>query len=448
MRATDVESHVGETGHRVVKKISWVRMMAIAFVSTSAGPFGLEVIVKSGGPLCAIIFIFLIPLIHVIPPIFITTELSAWMPSNHGCQRWVDKAFGHFAGFMVAFVNNMQNVIDSAVYPVLCCDYLSAQFYPGMPRGYRTLLQCAFVIIGSAPALIAASDTGIVSGTLGVLICIPFLIGAFAGLPTISPHSWTGVATEIEFGPLLASGLWMYTGFFALGYLGGEVEDHTVFIKGCTGAMILGIVTYSFPLMVILQVHGEWEDGFLVTAFDRILPGLGVGISIGGAVSAMALFIGSMLTSSRSVWAMADRGWFPRFFAKSSRTGSPYVAVCLLMVTSVLLGQFDLGFLVTMELQTGAIVFLLYYVSFVALRYQCPHAARPYTFPGGKNVAMLMVSPVIVVLFMLFASNLSNWKIDFGVGIVVTMTGLLYYFVARHSQNNLDDEEGSLQSQE
>ena len=105
-------------------------MIIFTFVSTSAGPFGIEGMVSASGPICTVAFVFLVPLVLVVPIILMLTELAAWMPSNHGSVRWVHRAFGPFAGFVNGIFQCTMNMLDLAVYPVMSCNYICRAFWP------------------------------------------------------------------------------------------------------------------------------------------------------------------------------------------------------------------------------------------------------------------------------------------------------------------------------
>ena len=146
------------------------------------------------------------------------------------------------------------------------------------------------------PAFRGASDASLVQAILGIIACMPFLVGGIAGIGGVSPKDWTGMRSDIDFGKLLSAALWMYNGFFAMANLGGEVENSTVFIKGGAFALTTGVLVYTFPLIVGLQVKGKWHDGFLATAFDKILPGLGNAVAVAGCCASVALFLACTLT--------------------------------------------------------------------------------------------------------------------------------------------------------
>ncbi len=412
------------------KKLVWWQLAFITFVFTSAGPFGMESCVRSAGPLLTFVLIFAVPVFHVLPMILIVTEMSSWMPTNHGSILWIARAYGPVVGFISGIMQMFISIVDLSVYPVLLVNYLAEGFFPDISFAGRYFLQLFFVIIGSVPAFFHIDSMGKVSGVILGLICVPFAVGVLAGLPRLDTRNWGDVRPSLDIATSWATGIWMYTGFMALGALGAEVEHHSVFLVGCTAAAVLDTIMYLLPLMVALQVPGRWEDGFLVKAFDKTLPGLGPFVSLAGALSGFGLYTSSVACFSRSIWGIADRGWIPKIFSRVSKTGSPYCACLLLVATSSVLVLFDFDFLVALLLVISACNFCLFYTGFVLLRYREPDAYRPFRCPGGIAGAWLIISPIVVVYFLLFVATVAqNFVIDLMLLAMLIVLVLLYVFV-------------------
>ncbi|CUG87841.1 amino acid permease, putative [Bodo saltans] len=415
------------------RKLTWWQLALITFVFTSAGPFGMESSVNAAGPRNTILLIFAVPLFHVLPMVLIVTEMSSWMPTNHGSVLWIARAYGPVVGFISAIMQMFISMVDISVYPVLLVNYLSSAFFPDIEPLPRYLLELFFIAVGSIPAFLHVGDMGRVSGVVLALICLPFVVSIAYLLPQCDPAKWWVTKSDVDVATSWSTGIWMYTGFMALGALGAEVKHHSVFLMGCGAAALLDIIMYLLPLLVALQVPGEWGDGFLVHAFGTLMPGMTYAISIAGALSGFGLYTTSMTCFSRSVWGIADRGWLPRIFTRTSpSTGAPYAACILLLLTSSVLGLFDFDFLVALLLVISSCNFALFYTAFLLLRYREPYAYRPFRIPGGKVGAWLLVSPIIVVYFTLFvATVVENFLIDLLLLLMVAVLVALYIFVVR-----------------
>ena len=128
---------------------------------------------------------------------------------------------------------------------------------------------------------------------------------------------------------------------------------------------------------------------------------------------------------------MADLGWLPKVFRRTSSSGCPYVAVILVMISATCLSQLSLSMLVHIELASGVLMFQFFYLTFLVLRYREPKAPRPWTVPGGRAGATLLILPITIILFALFVTSLFDWHIVIVLVVFFVVTGLLYRFVAR-----------------
>ncbi len=82
----------------ITKKIGLAPLVVLIFYSVSGGPFGIEDIVRAGGPFYALAGFSLL-LVWAIPEALITAELSTAMPEASGSVAWVERAFGPFWAF-------------------------------------------------------------------------------------------------------------------------------------------------------------------------------------------------------------------------------------------------------------------------------------------------------------------------------------------------------------
>lgn len=72
-------------------------LVLLIFYGVSGGPFGVEPVVASGGPLLALMGFLFLPLVWSIPEALVTAELSTTFPEAAGCVAWVSHAPKHTA---------------------------------------------------------------------------------------------------------------------------------------------------------------------------------------------------------------------------------------------------------------------------------------------------------------------------------------------------------------
>src|SRR5436305_9680232 len=85
----------------------------------SAGPFGLEDMVRNSGPGMTLIYQLVIPFFWCIPISLVAAELTTAMPVEGGFYRWTRAAFGDFWGFLAGWWNWCASFLLGALYAVL-----------------------------------------------------------------------------------------------------------------------------------------------------------------------------------------------------------------------------------------------------------------------------------------------------------------------------------------
>eukprot|EP01036_Dinobryon_divergens_P040077 gene40077-52933_t len=86
------------------KKIGLIPLVILIFYAVSGGAFGIEDIVRAGGPLFALCG-FVLLLVWAIPEALITVELATALPESSGSVAWVTTAFGDFWGFQKGWLS-------------------------------------------------------------------------------------------------------------------------------------------------------------------------------------------------------------------------------------------------------------------------------------------------------------------------------------------------------
>jgi len=103
------------------KKIGLAALVVLTFYTVSGGPFGIEDIVRAGGPFYALLG-FTLLLVWAVPEALITCELSTAMPEASGSVAWVEAAFGPWWAFQKGYMSWLSGVADNALYPILFLD--------------------------------------------------------------------------------------------------------------------------------------------------------------------------------------------------------------------------------------------------------------------------------------------------------------------------------------
>lgn len=405
------------------------RVAMIAFVFTCSGPGGLEAVVQAGGPLWAFIGVFAVPVFFVLPQIFVVAELGAMMPTAAGNVVWVHEAFGEAAGFYNAWISVSTNMVDAATYPVLFGDYIVSSFHPDATYMEKVAYRLTGLVVGSLLSLQKAKHISTLS-TVGSAAVITFVLVCFArAMPNVNVDPWGESKATTDFGLLGSALLWLFTGWTALGSLAGETTTPTTLLKGLSSALIIDMMVYLTAMMAAITVTrdvSEWEDGFFVTAFDRIIPGIGPYFGACVIFTALTLFVGALTCYARSLWGVSKMGWAPAIGGRQLPTGAPWVAILAHVLLALTLVWFDFGFIVQLEYTVAATSYIITYAAFVRLRYSQPDTPRPYVVPGGLPFAWALTIVKVVIMTSTFVAGMLDWRIAVATVAANVAVGLAY----------------------
>ena len=430
--------------------INMWRLIALAFVFTCSGPFGVEAAFRAGGPALGLLGLLLTPVFFVVPQIVMVAELATMIPSNHGYVAWVTRGLGDYLGFMNAFSTLSANLVNMSVYCTLFSSYICAchllPFGSGASARVKYAIRFTGNFLATLLALLPSSRVAEISTVIGSIVMTPFVIGFVLSVPNIRPAAqwnvwgplgrWRNSGSAaidvlstmqngVEAGspqrlpidwPLLGSTLcWLYTGWNSLGNLAAEVRSTSTYTYGMIIAMVLDIIAYMLSVVAALtaplsktQFSSEknaqlspWDDGYLVPAFEAILPGLGTVIAVVSALSIFGIIINSITCYARAAAGMAELGWFPRMFAKTYRF-VPSNAIGLFFVLTAGLSCFDFDVLIQFNFVLAAQGYILTFLSFLRLKYIEKDTPRPYVVPGGMAGAWLTtLSKMVLMLFVM-----------------------------------------------
>jgi APA family basic amino acid/polyamine antiporter len=234
----------------------------------------------------------------------------------------------------------------------------------------------------------------------------------------------------------MLAAFWAYQGWATIGYIGGEVKNaRRVLPVGMFIGMAIVISTYLLvnttylSLLPISRLQDIYTSTNSIAAVEavRVFWGTNGAIFISSliALTTLGCVHATILVSCRTYFAMAREGMFFKSAGKLNNRQVPVNSLwmqglwaCML----VLSGTFD-------QLTDMIIfsVFLFYGATTLGvfiLRKKMPDAPRPYKVWGYPVV------PALVVLFcaVLFINTIFARPREAGVGIVLMLTGVPFYF--------------------
>ncbi|PYO73784.1 MAG: APC family permease [Gemmatimonadetes bacterium] len=327
-------------------------LVAVMFFTVSGGPFGLEGLVGSVGPGLALLLLVATPLLYSVPETLLIGELASMLPMEGGYYQWVKRAFGRFWGFWNGWLSWVYSLIDMAIYPVLCLQYVRF-FAPGLGRLDGWLLALAMIWGATWLNLRGTRTVGTASGWFVAAVLAPFGVLALTALVRwlgqpatpfpVTPFHAAGTSFLGALGLGVSQSIWNYSGWDNASTIGGEIEQATAtYPRALARALPLVTVVYLVSIVPVLALTPwtSWTDGAWPDLARAVVgPWLGRWVAVAGVVSAFALFNALLLAYSRIPLVLAQDGLLPAPLAATDARGTPRNAV---LVSAVVYSVFAL----------------------------------------------------------------------------------------------------------
>jgi basic amino acid/polyamine antiporter, APA family len=385
-------------------------------------------------------------------------ELAAMFPRSGGIYVFIRKGFGPLPAFLFGWAELLvirpgafgAISITASAYSLRLVGIDPAGSVAGSALHAEQVLAAAYIAIVAAVnlrgihrgAVLQNISTAFKVLALAALIVLGFALGG--GVP---PVGEVGTAAPVTLSPVLlalVAILWAYDGWGDLAFVGGEVRDPQ---RNLPRALVLGtvivVVLYLGANLVYLHLipMARMKDAELVAADSAQLlfgPAGVVAVSAAVAISTFGTLNGSMMTSPRIFFALADDGLFPAVIARvDAKTGAPAPAIVLTAVLgmvfvlvrtfSELADQFVIGIWPFYALAVAAI-----YV----LRRRQPDFPRPYRTWGYPVVPAVFLVASLFLLGNYFISQPKESAWD----IAVLISGVPVYWWWRRTHAAAETE--------
>jgi APA family basic amino acid/polyamine antiporter len=376
---------------------------------------------------------------------FVFARLARGFPEAGGPYAFCREAFGHTAGFAVAWSYWISILCANAAISLTAVSYLS-HFFPGLATA-PGLLALAFVWALTGLSCATARGAGDVQVVTTILKLLPlaaamvliFLIFARSGT---APLAAAGPPVPIGLGAVSSTAaltLWAMVGFESATVPAEHVQDPARVIPRATmvGTLLTGLVYLVACTGVALLLPRDLATHSNAPFADFIGRYWGAGpASLGAlfaAISALGALNGWVLLQGEIPRAMARDRVFPRWFAADSRAGTPVRAqlvssgiVSLLLLANQNPSAVKLIIFMALVSTTASLVAYLA-CSLAALRLQRDGRLQP---------------SLALVIACLLGFTYSAWAV-YGVGwvpaawgVALMASGLPVYLMTRRARLN------------
>lgn len=375
-------------------------------------------------------------------------EMGAAMPQSGGRVVYLNEAYHPIVGFMCGFVDWLIGGPGSVAALALA---LMGVFQPILNISDFGCKAAAIVIIIGITAynLVGVKLASVVQNVSMVAKLVPvaiILIAAlfighvspdlsFASASTYAAENNTSVFSMIALA--VVASLWAYEGWTNLNTVAEEMRNPR---KNLPLALIIGIggvtilyTLFNFAIMKVLP-HEEIVsmigagDLYLGTAVAKKLLGSAgaVIVTVGMILAMFGSLNGLILAQPRMYYAMAKEGHFFQSFTKLNKQKTPYVAIIVQAVISIVLVLVrNLSQLTDMVVLSNMLFNVLIVLAVPILRKKFPNIERPY------KVWLYPVSIIItaIIFLALFVNSVIEDPVLGSIGFSVPALGAIVYWI-------------------
>jgi amino acid transporter len=375
-------------------------------------------------------------------------EVAGAYPHTGGIYVFLREGWGRLVAFLFGWAELV--IIRAAALGAIAITFAEyflrvLGFDPTQPPydSYAHYLAAVSIIVMAGVNIVGVRFSSLVQNIttiakyFGLLLIV--LIALALGLPRtggghFTPAAPAGSFSISAFGLALVSVLWAYDGWADLSFISGEVKNPR---RNMPLALILGalaiIAIYllaNIAYLAVLPVEQIRTSRLVAADVAQRLVGAGGVIFVSSTVmlSTFGTLNGSILTSPRIWFAMADDGlFFRRVAAVHPRFQTPYVAIAI----AAALGA---GFVLLRTFEQLADTFVTAIIPFYALGVASVYVLRrradydpPFRTPGYPVVPALFVLATVYLLANAIIDPSSRWATLAVMG--VTLLGIPVYYL-------------------
>jgi ethanolamine permease len=382
--------------------------------------------------------------------IFSYTELTAAIPHAGGAFAYAYRAMGPFGGLIAGYATLIDFLLASPAIAISLGSYLHF-LYPAIPIMQSAMLfNAAFVVLNISGVKESA--------TFSVFITILAVAELLLYMGVVSPHfkmdnylsspmpfGWSGVFAALPFA------VWFYLAIEGVAMVAEEVKDPKKDIpKGYISALAT-LVALALGVMVLTGGITDWHK---LSKLDYPLPEA-VGIVLGKASGLTKIFAsiglfgliaslhGTILASSRQVFAMARSGYLPTGLANlNHRFKTPHwslIAAGLASFLAIYIGtstKDGTGQIIVLSVLGAVVMYMMCMVSLFILRKCEPKLERPFVAPFYPVFPAIALVISVICLFAIIYFNTQVTAMFFG-GLAIVV--LIFVLMGKHKEALTDE---------
>lgn len=375
-------------------------------------------------------------------------ELGVMFPKTGGMLVYLEKIYGakvsHLYGWMITvlFAPSLVGALVGYFSSVFCLLF-------NIDEAYRMAVSAGVLGFIALINAIGVKEAGYLQTFATICKLIPILLLAIFGLwkgngqVALLGASGQGIETYAPFAVAILATLFAYDGWAQVASVAGEIRNPS---KVLPKAIILGIlfliIVYAcinialFKIFPVQEMVSLKHDASAIASqrmfgeFGGNLVAVGIMVSILGGIN------GYIMTLSRTIFSMAERGTIigARFLSTIDEDSrSPVNAIIVLVIFSFLYSiLLDADRLSEISMFAIWVFYLLTFIGVIVARKKYADVPRPYKVIGYPIIPIVAISGAAYVIYGMLIYQTVNGIAS----IFLTLIGLpVYYYYHKKNQN-------------
>lgn len=367
----------------------------------------------------AVILAFIIAGVVALFNALSSAELAAAIPREGGTYEYARRLLSRKTGFLTGWLFVSSKMLESATVALAFGSYASL-FLHVEPRILAIFVVIALTGINAA-GIRASTNANWIMALIKIGVLIAFVL---LGASTVKSTNFESFVPRDFQGVLAASAVvfFAYTGYARIATLGEEIKDPERTIpRAIIASLLLTAIVYVAVTTVAIGLVGveKFADSDSPMATAASVLGnvvLDTMIVFGAGVATLSVLLSDLLSSSRTMFAMARNGELPEFLSHL-RDVNPVNSI---VVTAVIVLALVL---------TGSLVQIAALTSLTILIYYAVTNVSALKLPAGKRLFPRLVSIMGLVSCLALSVFLSQeqwvWT------VLLLLPGVAYLLVRR-----------------
>ncbi|MDP5458873.1 APC family permease [Alishewanella sp. SMS8] len=380
-------------------------------------------------------YIYLLCALLILPILLSMAELSSYFRGSGGPVRYGTAAFGPFIGFQAGWLYYIARLVSFAANTVLLVDSIS-YFWPAASNTLqRTLLLSAIVgsltlinVLGSVRAMRSLALLTVLKFAVLLLLVVTG-ISYFGAQLLPEADAMTLFNNHYDIGAAVLLLIYAFVGFESVVVPAGEAKNPA---KDMPRALLLGLglVTLLYIAIQLVSVAAvpniaDSSNPLLDVAATLFGPVGAMMLMLGVVASVAANLLGSIFSTPRASFALAEDGSLPNWFAKvQPRFLTPANSIVFFGILALILTLY--GSFLWLAAATVVSRLLLYGLTCAAVPVLRPKLAASDSFilPFGYAIPLLGIAACVWLAFQVSLSSVLATS-------AFVLLGTALYFLAR-----------------